>query len=212
MNIQIPPCNLSLVLLADLSDRDIEIFAAFGISAVVALIIALILKKIFEKRYYVEMNSNAFFGCFVLAFVVVSCIAVSATSESDNKDSVSVYFVSERKFKNVPKTEFVGSNAQLCEYSRFHEVYYNDTGRDLVEYSVKYIKTNGIVGTGTDLPTGHIIKPNTYFWIVGLREENMFCKPPDATTITYRKNARVSDYTYLKFLDYADNVRGEVKF
>ena len=92
-------------------------------------------------------------------------------------------------------------------YCEKKNVYKNDTGRDLVEYMVKYT-TNG---QDADYETiGLLIRPNQYFyWYDDDKDYHMFTLPPSSTTIVTRSRYGRShqlDFTYLHFLDYAENV------
>ena len=83
----------------------------------------------------------------------------------------------------------------------------NDTGRNLVEYMVKY--TTNCQNSNHEI-IGMLIRPNQYFyWYDDDNYYYMFTQPPSSTMVVTRSRYGRShqlDFTYLHFLDYAENV------
>ena len=143
----------------------------------------------------------------LILMAVTLLFAVGCTGPSNKKNHfVTVTLVSSRETIKVPKSEFVG-NDTVYRYRK--GVYKNDTGKDLVKYSVKYTKD----GSDTNKPIGLLIKPNEYFYWNDNENSFMFRLPPNSTSVTYKSSYGKShqlDYTYLEFLDYADHVANDV--
>ena len=94
-------------------------------------------------------------------FWVVLC-AIGGCSERKRTQSEShlahIKLVTTGAIVKIPKSELVGADTI---YREKKHVYKNDTGRDLVEYMVKYT-TNG---QDADHKTiGLLIRPNQYFY------------------------------------------------
>lgn len=88
-------------------------------------------------------------------------------------------------------TSFIGSSY----------VYQNQTGRDLVNYMVGYSSSD----KNSFISVGKIIHSGEYFlWFDNDESFKMFCPPPSSTTIVTRRTK--IEFTYLHFLDYAENV------
>lgn len=143
----------------------------------------------------------------LILMAVTLLFAVGCTGPSNKKNHfVTVTLVSSRETIKVPKSEFVGNDTV---YRNREGVYKNDTGKDLVKYSVKYTKD----GSDTNKPIGLLIKPNEYFYWNDNENSFMFRLPPNSTSVTYRSSYGKShklDFTYLEFLDYADRVANDV--
>lgn len=143
----------------------------------------------------------------LILMAVTLLFAVGCTGPSNKKNHfVTVTLVSSRETIKVPKSEFVGNDTV---YRNRECVYKNDTGKDLVKYSVKYTKD----GSDTNKPIGLLIKPNEYFYWNDNENSFMFRLPPNSTSVTYRSSYGKShklDFTYLEFLDYADRVANDV--
>lgn len=143
----------------------------------------------------------------LILMAVTLLFAVCCTGPSNKKNHfVTVTLVSSRETIKVPKSEFVGNDTV---YRNREGVYKNDTGKDLVKYSVKYTKD----GSDTNKPIGLLIKPNEYFYWNDNENSFMFRLPPNSTSVTYRSSYGKShklDFTYLEFLDYADRVANDV--
>lgn len=143
----------------------------------------------------------------LILMAVTLLFAVGCTGPSNKKNHfVAVTLVSSRETIKVPKSEFVGNDTV---YRNREGVYKNDTGKDLVKYSVKYTKD----GSDTNKPIGLLIKPNEYFYWNDNENSFMFRLPPNSTSVTYRSSYGKShklDFTYLEFLDYADRVANDV--
>lgn len=143
----------------------------------------------------------------LILMAVTLLFAVGCTGPSNKKNHfVTVTLVSSRETIKVPKSEFVGNDTV---YRNREGVYKNDTGKDLVKYSVKYTKD----GSDANKPIGLLIKPNEYFYWNDNENSFMFRLPPNSTSVTYRSSYGKShklDFTYLEFLDYADRVANDV--
>ena len=143
----------------------------------------------------------------LILMAVTLLFAVGCTGPSNKKNHfVAVTLVSSRETIKVPKSEFVGNDTV---YRNREGVYKNDTGKDLVKYSVKYTKD----GSDANKPIGLLIKPNEYFYWNDNENSFMFRLPPNSTSVTYRSSYGKShklDFTYLEFLDYADRVANDV--
>ena len=171
-----------------------------------ALIGAIVL--FYKKTDRSTTPMGCFIGCVILFWFVLCFVGGVSKRKQAKAEShfVKVTLVSNRETIKVPKSEFVGNDTV---YRNRDGVYKNDTGKELVKYSVKYTK-NGNEG---NTPIGLLIKPNEYF--LWREDENsyMFQLPPKTTSVTYRSSYGKSnklDFTYLEFLDYADRVANDV--
>ena len=176
--------------------------ADFLISILITVII--VFTVIFWRRKKIDTSANPF-GCIVSCFIMFFLIlcAVGGCSRKI-RNNVQITLVSTGRVVEIPKSELVGKDTIYLN-RRF--VYKNDTGRDLVMYSVKYTK-NGYDSDGNVY--GNIIRPNQFFiWYDDDRSYHMFEQPPSSTTLVRRgRSVRDNqlDFTYLHFLDYADNI------
>lgn len=147
-------------------------------------------------------------GCIVIFWLVLCCISGISKREQAKEDInlVEVRYIASGKIVKIPKGEFVGNDTI---YRETRCVYKNDTGEDLVKYSVKYTKD----GFDTHKPIGLLIRPGDYFLWNNNKNSRMFQSPPNSTSVYYKssygKNNQL-DYTYLDFLDYADAVANDV--
>jgi len=147
-------------------------------------------------------------GCAILFWFVLCFVGGISKRKQEKLEShfVKVTLVSSKETVKVPKIEFVGNDTV---YLNRKGVYKNDTGKDLVKYSVKYTKD----GSDSNKPIGLLIKPNEYFFWNDDENCFMFRLPPNSTSVTYRSSYGKSnklDFTYLEFLDYADRVANDV--
>ena len=173
-------------------------------------IILFIIKWIYKK---LDMSATPFgclFGC-VFIFYLVFC-AVHAKRESNkNAHITKVILVSSGETIRVEDTSFTGKDTI---YIKKHNVYFNDTGKNLVNYYVKYTRS----GYDEDYkPLGTIIKPNQYFYWFPGEYRYMFRTPPSSTSIRVNnsfpgRQVKNMESVYLEFLDYADNVKNKVRF
>lgn len=165
------------------------------------------------KLFYKKTNRSTtpmgcFVGCVVLFWFVLCFVGGVSKRKQERAEShlVKVTLVSSRKIIKVPKCDFIGNDTV---YRNRDGVYKNDTGKDLVKYSVKYTKN----GYEDHVPIGLLIKPNEYFLWNEDGNSYMFQLPPQSTSVTYRSSYGKSnklDFTYLEFLDYADRVANDV--
>ena len=179
------------------------------ISAVVTAIIIFLIKSIYKKYNTSATPMGCLLGWGIMFYLVFSCVSGISNREK-NKFITQVTLVSSGKTIGVDDSTFTGSDRI---YVKKKNLYLNDTGRDLVKYSIKYTKD----GSGSEQkPIGSLIKPNKYFyWYDEDDDYYMFQNPPSSTTVIYRSSYGKShklDFTYLHFLDYADNVEGSVVF
>jgi len=182
----------------------IDFLISIPVSA--ALIGAIVL--FYKKTDRSTTPIGCFIGCVILFWFVLCFVSGVSKKKQEIAEShfVKVTLVSSRETIKVPKSEFVG-NDTVYRYRK--GVYKNDTGKDLVKYSVKYTKD----GSDTNKPIGLLIKPNEYFYWNDNENSFMFRLPPNSTSVTYRSSYGKShklDFTYLEFLDYADRVANDV--
>lgn len=147
-------------------------------------------------------------GCIIIFWLVLCCVGGISKRQQAKEDSnlVEVTYVASGKVVKMPKDEFEGNDTI---YRRHKSVYKNDTGKDLVKYSVKYTKD----GNDSPKPVGLLIRPGDYFLWSNSENSRMFQSPPSSTNVyhrsSYGKNHKL-DYTYLEFLDYAESVATEM--
>ena len=168
----------------------------------------------FIKRVYKKTSAKPTqIGCLI-GWVLCYCFVLGVVSryhqrKLDQKEAhlTKVTLISSRQIIKIPNTEFTGRDTMYIHESN---VYKNDTGRDLVSYDVKY-STNG---EDYSEPWGEVIKPGHYFYWYDKDDYHMFETPPSSITVVYHcryGRTHKLDFTYLHFLDYADNVEGKVR-
>lgn len=173
-----------------------------SIPCAAAIICAIVL---YYKKTDREASSiGCFIGSVVIFWLVLCCVGGISKRSQEKKDLnyVEVKYISSGKVVKVQKNDFKEGDTI---YRKHKCVYNNDTGRDLVKYSVKYTKD----GNDTHKPIGLLIRSGDYFLWNNSENSRMFQLPPSSTSVYYRssygKNHKL-DYTYLDFLDYADRV------
>lgn len=154
------------------------------------------------------------FGCFfwiaILLGVVssiVGCFIDEPQSQQEEIDYTKVVLVSSGQTIKIPNKDFKDRDTI---HIKSNYTYKNDTGKDLVQYSVKYTKYGCY--SDNEKPIGWLIKPNEYFiWFNDDDDYRMFCTPPQSVSIVVRGSSRQRDSHNLYFIDYADNVKGNVE-
>lgn len=178
----------------------------FLISLPITAIIIFAIKLVYKRAGISPTPMGCLIGVLIM-FWFVLC-AIGGCSERKRTQSEShlahIKLVTTGAIVKIPKSELVGADTI---YREKKHVYKNDTGRDLVEYMVKYT-TNGQDADHKII--GLLIRPNQYFyWYDDDKDYHMFTQPPSSTTIVTRSRYGRShqlDFTYLHFLDYAENV------
>lgn len=182
----------------------------FLVSIPITAIIIFVIKWIYKKTSTEATPMGCLFGCGIMYWFVLCAVSGYNQRLLNKKEAhlTKVTLVSSREIAKIPNTEFVGADTS---YIHKAHVYKNDTGRELVSYMVKY----SIDGADSSEPIGTVIKPGKYFyWYDEDDDYRMFETPPSSTTVVYHsrygRNHKL-DFTYLHFLDYADNVEGKVR-
>ena len=180
----------------------------FLVSIPITALFVFVIKWIYKKTSREATPMGCLLGCCILYWFILCAVSGYNQRRMDQKEShlTKVTLVSSLQIAKIPNTDFTGLDTM---YIRKDHVYKNDTDRDLVSYSVKY-STNGVDSE----PIGTVIKPGRYFYWRDEDDYHMLETPPSTTTIVYHsrygKNHKL-DFTYLHFLDYADNVEGKVR-
>lgn len=179
--------------------------ADFLISISITVILIYVIKWVYRRLEMSATPMGSIIGCIILFCLVLSAVGGCSQRKRNNAEShfVQIKLVTTSKYIKIPKSEFVGLDTI---YRNNDHVYKNDTGRDLIEYAIKYTKNgrdsmHDIYGT--------LIRPNQYFFWYDDNDYYMFCQPPLSTTVVTRSRYGKShqmDFTYLHFLDYAENV------
>lgn len=177
----------------------------FLISLPNTAIIIFAIKLVYKRAGISATPMGCLIGCLIM-FWFVLC-AIGGCSERKRTQSEShlahIKLVTTGAIVKIPKSELVGADTI---YREKKHVYKNDTGRDLVEYMVKYT-TNGQDANHEII--GLLIRPNQYFYWYDDKDYHMFTLPPSSTTVVTRSRyarGHQLDFTYLHFLDYAENV------
>lgn len=183
----------------------IDFLISIPFAAVIICAIVLFYKKTDREASPI----GCFIGCVIIFWLVLCCVGGISKRSQEKKDInfVEVKYISSGKVVKVPKNDFKEGDTI---YRKHKCIYKNDTERDLVKYSVKYTKD----GNDTNKPIGLLIRPGDYFLWNNSENCRMFQLPPNSTNVYYRssygKNHKL-DYTYLEFLDYADQVADMVE-
>lgn len=160
-----------------------------------------------------ENNLSHNWGCWIGAIILIYfifCGIKGCTTRTNNIGTTYVNVIDSNG--NVSQIRlndsvFVGKDTI---YIGSQNVYQNKTGKDLVDYMVKYTSS----GNNPDKPIGTIIHHNEYFlWFGEDDSYRMFTSPPHSTTITTHSRygrSHKQDFTYLHFLDFVENVSDEV--
>ena len=148
-------------------------------------------------------------GCLAIVIAIIAGVISGLNKRAENhkeaeykKTYTRVHLVTGGT-KSVKNSSVVGSDTTFIGSDH---VYINNTGKDLVEYFVKYT-TNGY---GSDRPIGIRIKPNQYFYWYDGENDRMFSTPPSSTSIVTHHGRKI-EFVYLHFLDYASNVSNRVE-
>jgi hypothetical protein len=154
-------------------------------------------------------------GCVIAGLILIWFVLCFVSGirhrkqEKAESNLTKVTLVTSGEIIKIPNKNFVDSDTTFIGRQN---VYKNNTGEELVKYSVKYTEY------GDDeyiQPIGLLIKPNEFFYWDSKNENNiMFQEPPSSTTVYYHRYGKSHqlDFTYLTFLDYAKNVEGKVNF
>ena len=184
----------------------------FLLSIPITAVIIFLIKWVYKRVGMSATPMGCLIGCIIMFWLVLSAVGGYSQRKRNQAEShlAQIKLVSSGGIVKIPKSELIGKDTV---FRNSNHVYKNDTGRDLVMYMVKYT-TNGH-DTSSD-PIGVLIQPNQYFyWYDDDKDYHMFTLPPLSTTIVTRSKygkSHQSDFTYLHFLDYADNVKGKVVF
>ena len=184
----------------------------FLLSIPITAVIIFLIKWVYKRVGMSATPMGCLIGCIIMFWLVLSAVGGYSQRKRNQAEShlAQIKLVSSGVIVKIPKSELVGKDTV---FRNSNHVYKNDTGRDLVKYMVKYT-TNGHDASSD--PIGVLIKPNQYFyWYDDDKDYHMFTLPPLSTTIVTRSKYGKShqlDFTYLHFLDYADNVKGKVVF
>lgn len=178
----------------------IDFLISIPLAAVIICAIVLFYKRTDRKASPI----GCFIGSIVIFWLVLCCVVGISKRSQEKKDInfTEVTYISSGKAVKVPKNDFKGNDTIFWNHKC---VYKNDTGRDLVKYSVKYTKD----GHDTHKPIGLLIKPGDFFFWNNDENSRMFQLPPSSTSVYYKSSYGKShklDYTYLEFLDYSDRV------
>lgn len=144
--------------------------------------------------------------CLIIFWLVLCAVGGCSQRKRNQAEShlVHIKLITTGAIVKIPKSELVGADTI---YRDKKHVFKNDTGRNLVEYMVKYT-TNGQDANHEII--GMLIRPNQYFyWYDDDKDYYKFTQPPSSTMIVTRSRYGRShqlDFTYLHFLDYAENV------
>lgn len=197
--IAIKSINLTI---SNMSFTITDFLISIPITAIIIFAIILLYKR--AKTFPTPMG--CLLGC-VIMFWFVLCFVGGCSARRQAKAEAhlaKIKLVSTGEIIKVPKADLVGTDSMFRDGKH---VYKNDTGRDLVEYMVKYTKD------GNDLNNkiyGYVISPDQYFyWYDDDESYRMFESPPASTRIVRRgRNIRSHpiESTYLTFLDYIENV------
>ena len=184
----------------------------FLLSIPITAVIIFLIKWVYKRVGMSATPMGCLIGCIIMFWLVLSAVGGYSQRKRSQAEShlAQIKLVSSGVIVKIPKSELVGKDTV---FRNSNHVYKNDTGRDLVKYMVKYT-TNG--HDASSAPIGVLIQPNQYFyWYDDDKDYHMFTLPPLSTTIVTRSKYGKShqlDFTYLHFLDYADNVKGKVVF
>lgn len=184
----------------------------FLLSIPITAVIIFLIKWVYKRVGMSATPMGCLIGCIIMFWLVLSAVGGYSQRKRNQAEShlAQIKLVSSGVIVKIPKSELVGKDTV---FRNSNHVYKNDTGRDLVKYMVKYT-TNGHDASSD--PIGVLIQPNQYFyWYDDDKDYHMFTLPPLSTTIVTRSKygkSHQSDFTYLHFLDYADNVKGKVVF
>lgn len=146
----------------------------FLISLPITAIIIFAIKLVYKRAGISATPMGCLIGCLIM-FWVVLC-AIGGCSERKRTQSEShlahIKLVTTGAIVKIPKSELVGADTI---YREKKHVYKNDTGRDLVEYMVKYTTNGQDAGHKT---IGLLIRPNQYFyWYDDDKDYHMFTLP-----------------------------------
>lgn len=161
-------------------------------------------------------NWGCWIGVLILIFFIFSGVKGCIT-RSNNKGTTCVNVIDSNRNVSqirIKDNVFIGKDTI---YIGSQNVYQNRTGKDLVIYMVKYTSSEEDTDSEEDTEKSieTIIHPNEYF--LWFREDNnyhMFTQPPHSTTVItrgrygYGKNI---NFTYIHFLDFADNISDDIK-
>jgi hypothetical protein len=181
------------------------------ISALITSAVILIIRWAYKKQNISATPFGCLFGC-AFVFYLAFCFVHGKREANKNANKTKVVLVSSGETIRVDNASFTGKDTV---YIKRYNVHFNDTGKDLVTYSVKYTRS----GYDKDeKPLGTIIKPNQYFyWFPDRENSYMFCTPPSSFSIRVNnsfpgRQMKDVEYVYVEFLDYADNVKDKVRF
>lgn len=178
----------------------------FLISIPVTAIIIVAIRWVYKKAGMSATPLGCFIGSLVMFWFVLCAVGGCSQRKRNQTEShlINIKLVTTGYVIKIPKSELVGTDTI---YREKKHVYKNDTGRDLVEYMVKYTMNGQEVNHNI---IGILIRPNQYFyWYDDNKDYHMFTKPPSTTMVVTRSRYGRShqlDFTYLHFLDYAENV------
>lgn len=145
------------------------------------------------------------FICIILYFIGKTNRLNEQIIKQKEADLVKVTLVSTGEIIKIPKDSLQGADTNFINKNN---VYKNDTGKELVDYTVRYSKKN----YNTDVPIGTLIKPNALFYWYNEKDYYMFQSPPNSVTFTVsNRNKNKIEFYYLHFLDYADKVKKDVR-
>lgn len=178
----------------------------FLISIPVTAIIIFAIRWVYKKAGMSATPLGCFIGSLVMFWFVLCAVGGCSQRKRNQTEShlINIKLVTTGDVVKIPKSELVGTDTI---YREKKHVYKNDTGRDLVEYMVKYTMNEQEVNHNI---IGILIRPNQYFyWYDDNKDYHMFTQPPSTTMVVTRSRYGRShqlDFTYLHFLDYAENV------
>lgn len=178
----------------------------FLISIPVTAIIIFAIRWVYKKTGMSATPLGCFIGSLVMFWFVLCAVGGCSQRKRNQTEShlINIKLVTTGDVVKIPKSELVGTDTI---YREKKHVYKNDTGRDLVEYMVKYTMNGQEVNHNI---IGILIRPNQYFyWYDDNKDYHMFTQPPSTTMVVTRSRYGRShqlDFTYLHFLDYAENV------
>ena len=178
----------------------------FLISIPVTAIIIFAIRWVYKKAGMSATPLGCFIGSLVMFWFVLCAVGSCSQRKRNQTEShlINIKLVTTGDVVKIPKSELVGTDTI---YREKKHVYKNDTGRDLVEYMVKYTMNGQEVNHNI---IGILIRPNQYFyWYDDNKDYHMFTQPPSTTMVVTRSRYGRShqlDFTYLHFLDYAENV------
>lgn len=178
----------------------------FLISIPITAIIIFAIKWAYKRAGMSATPMGCLIGCLIIFWFVLCAVGGCSQRKRNQAEShlAHIKLVTTGAIVKIPKSELVGADTI---YREKKHVFKNDTGRDLVEYMVKYTTNNKDANHEI---IGMLIRPNQYFyWYDDDKDYHMFTQPPSSTTVFTRSRYGRShqlDFTYLHFLDYAEDV------